>query len=763
MVRKYLFVVFLSLCAGQGPVFAQKRPITVSDSVSTRRLAGDGLHGEVAISPDGSRVAYILKAPDIRNNTNNYELFVLPVSQPAKPGKGRLLLRADRLAGLQWLGNGRGVLVVETEGKDITQEDRLVLIDARSGEQEVIKSPTKRIRSFSADAEGRRIVFCAAAARQISPAERDSRNRYGFRVAPSRPIQDSALIENWYPDSYLYLVENKTRGLRTLNRLHPRGPSNDVIDRFTGEVADLALSPNGRLLLFKYTSNEVPRQWAGGFYAAQQQSSAFPMPLWGLLDLETSRLELAFDAPAFSYIPAVWSSDSRSFALSALPPRNSSWEQQDFRDGFSDLKWQWDSFLHLFVVDVKAHTVSEAFHRFKGYVGSNIAWGGTSLLVTQETGELIRLEQSSGGWKEAGRWDLFTDPSMHTQGISNSGRLAVGVQEDISTPPNLVVRNLINHQTHVLTDWNPEYRNFALGDVEKIRWVNKYGIDCSGYLIKPVGYSPGKKYPLVVMNRAREYFFVSDGSYTTAFPPQTLASNGFAVLMTEYFFDVKDLPAGFPGKLAEAYNWMAMVESGIDKLVAQGIVDASKVGLIGFSRTSWKTDFMLTHSDFRFTAASSADGGLYNYGTYWYLNYSGMMNDAESVMGGPPYGKTFENWLKYAPAFNASNVRCPVLMEYTGHGHLPYGPVGAFEFFTALYRQEKPVEMYFYPLGDHPLDTPSERLASLQRNVDWFRFWMQGYEGTAPAYDPDQFNRWRELRKQQLLNDKVTFAIPPLH
>ncbi|MDT8068489.1 MAG: prolyl oligopeptidase family serine peptidase [Terriglobia bacterium] len=751
MVRKYLLLAFISLCVWQGLASAEKRTLTVVDAVSTRRLAGDGLHGEVAISPDGAQIAYILKAPDIRNNTNNYELLIKRLGEDAKAGNGRLLLRADRLAGLQWLDNSRGVLVIETQGRYPAEHDRLILIDTRSREREVIESPTKSIRSFSVDKDATRIVFCAAVGRLSNVAERDIQNRYGFRVIPGQPIQDPALIDNWHPDSFLYLAEKNAGGRRKLTRLRAIAPSGEALERFTGEVTNLALSPNGNFLLFKYTTQTLPTTWQGGFYATQQQSSAFPMPLWGLLNINDRRFELGFDAPAFSYISPVWSSDSKSFALSALPPEGTSLEREDLRDGFSDLKWQWESFLHLFVVDVRTRAVSETLHRFKGRAGSNIGWGRTNnaLLVTLETGELIRLERTSVTWIQTRRAELFTDPSVRIQGITRSGRFAIGLREDISMPPNLVVGDLISDRTHVITDWNPEYENFALGEIEKISWVNKYGVKCSGYLIKPVGYTSAKKYPLVVMNRARESFFVSDGSYTTAFPPQVLAGHGFAVLMTEYFFDVKELPQGFPGGLAEAYNWMAMVESGIDTLVSRGIVDRARVGLIGFSRTSWKTDFMLTHSDFQFAAVSSADGGIYNYGSYWFHNHSGVMNDAESVMGGPPYGKTLDNWLKYAPAFNASNVRCPLLMEYTGHGHLPYGPIGAFEFFTALYRQDKPVELYFYPLGDHPLDTPLERVASLQRNVDWFRFWIQSYEGQSPSYDPDQFQRWRELRKTE--------------
>lgn len=187
-----------------------------------------------------------------------------------------------------------------------------------------------------------------------------------------------------------------------------------------------------------------------------------------------------------------------------------------------------------------------------------------------------------------------------------------------------------------------------------------------------------------------------------------------------------------------------MIEAGTKLLAEQGMIDPNRVGIMGFSRTSWLVDFMITHSDFPFVAASSADSGLYNYGTYWYDNNRDGMKGAEQEMGGPPYGTDFKNWLTYSPAFNAQNVRVPLLMEYCGYGVLS-APFHAFEFFTALSRQGKPVELYFYPRGEHTLDTPFERVASLQRNIDWFRFWMQNYERPG-AEDRDQYVRWRTLR-----------------
>ena len=749
MGSKPIFLAVIVLCVGPGMFAADKRPLTVEDAVSTRRIAVGIIRNEVVLSPNGLEVAYIVKAPDIQKNSNNYELYVRDVTQTARPGNGRLLFHSDHLAGIQWLGNGKQVGIISTETRNQFREDMLNLIDIVSGTREVIESPKKRILSFSVDATGDHIAFAAAKPREMDPAVRQARKRYGFRVSPGEPINSN----NESNDSYLYMADREPNGERKVTRLQPLGPSGKQVEVFNGEIAVLSLSPDGRFLLFRYETDEIPDSWKGSFYGQELRSIPYPPPIWGLVSFESNQFRVAFDAPAYTYVPPVWSDDSQAFALSAFPPEGSSWEKRDFAEGFVHLG-QLDSYLHLFGVDVRTLSVLEVQRRYTGVGGGNISWNQRNhMSVPLDGGILAGFDRSPDGWKEVSRKTIFAEPGVILQSISNNGEIAIGVLEEITTPPDLVIRNLQTYETYALTELNPQYRDIARGEVEKINWVNKFGVQCWGYLIKPVGYDKTAKYPLVIMNNSSPHFFVSDGSYTTAFPPQPLASNGFAILMVEYAFDFNELPKGFPGRLAEAYNWMALVESGVDYLVDRGVVDRSKVGIIGFSRTSWKTDFMLTHSDFKFAAASSADSGLYNYGSYWFSNHAGQMANDDQMMGGPPYGKTMENWLKYAPAFNAQRVNCPILMEYTGSGNMPYGPTHAYEFFTALYRQEKPVELYFYPLGDHPLDTPSERVASLQRNVDWFRFWLKGEEDPDPA-KAEQYARWRELRKLQEQNEK---------
>jgi len=240
-----------------------------------------------------------------------------------------------------------------------------------------------------------------------------------------------------------------------------------------------------------------------------------------------------------------------------------------------------------------------------------------------------------------------------------------------------------------------------------------------------------------LMGTSGAHEFITDAPYTTSFAPQSLADAGFVVLLAKYPIDDKIPDAEFPGGMTEAYNWMGMVESAIDLLSSEGLIDKDRVGIVGFSRTSWLTDFTLSHSSYHFQAASSADSGIYTYTGYARSLDMGALLAYEDEMGGPPYGETFKNWVAYAAPFNASHIHAPLLMEYTR-------VEAAYELFTLLNRQGKPVELYFYPNGHHPLDTPFERVSSLQRNVDWFRFWLQGYERPNPE-DPEQYVRWRAL------------------
>lgn len=68
----------------------------------------------------------------------------------------------------------------------------------------------------------------------------------------------------------------------------------------------------------------------------------------------------------------------------------------------------------------------------------------------------------------------------------------------------------------------------------------------------------------------------------------------------------------------------------------------------------------------------------------------------------------------------------------------------AVEYTLPLIREGR-ADMYVFPDEPHIKFQPRHKLAAYERNVDWFRFWLQGYEDPNPAKRP-QYARWRQMR-----------------
>src|SRR6202044_2484017 len=121
--------------------------------------------------------------------------------------------------------------------------------------------------------------------------------------------------------------------------------------------------------------------------------------------------------------------------------------------------------------------------------------------------------------------------------LASYGDTLLEIEKGPTVAPDVFVYNLATKTTSVLTDLNPYVRDLNLGNVEKVEWTNQYGGKIQGNLVRPTHYEPDKKYPLVIMLTWPEERFVCDGHYATAFPPEPLASAGFAVLI----FNVYDV------------------------------------------------------------------------------------------------------------------------------------------------------------------------------------------------------------------------------
>jgi hypothetical protein len=85
-------------------------------------------------------------------------------------------------------------------------------------------------------------------------------------------------------------------------------------------------------------------------------------------------------------------------------------------------------------------------------------------------------------------------------------------------------------------------------------------------------------------------------------------------------------------------------------------------------------------------------------------------------------------------------VKAPLLLLQPG----PEAVLEDWEPYATLSILRKPVDLIMLHPGTHVMTNPDQRLASETANVDWFRFWLQGYQDPDPS-KTEQYVRWEKL------------------
>ena len=193
----------------------------------------------------------------------------------------------------------------------------------------------------------------------------------------------------------------------------------------------------------------------------------------------------------------------------------------------------------------------------------------------------------------------------------------------------------------------------------------------------------------------------------------------------------------------EAAWRVSAYEGAIDYLDGRGLIDRSRVGIMGFSRTCWYVKYALTHSAFHYAAASVADG--FDMGYFAYVSMANRAypdNEMDQIMGATPVGEGLQTWFQHSPGFSIDRV--PESTPLRIVASYPLDVFAEWEWFSMMKRLGKPVDMVVFLDGVHLLEKPWNRLISQGGNVDWFDFWLNGHEDPDPA-KAEQYKRWREL------------------
>lgn len=750
-------VVFLAgVCLTSHSLNAEMRqPLTPEACTEIRRLAPDDFTSlpPLRLSPDGKHVAYVLQVPDVVANDNKDQLYVRVLTDHSSDNQSPIL--SDSLiAAVSWFQDNRHLAVL------LRQEDKVILarIDSISGTKDVIWEAGNDITDYSMDAAGNTIavgIRVRALASSASEVPQDSLRGYHIDLASTN--------HSAYPRRQIYILR--------LGADHHWTIAQHVtfVSPLSGKLIDsildthdlhISLSPDGHHLLIDNVENFSDITLTGGWATSPMVQYLRHRGIEGLLvsylyDIDTQKVSMPLESPTVR--EGLWAPDSKSYVKVALAPVGSNWEADDVRNDSPS-----DHMTHLFSVDVSTGKVNEVLRRAER---GPIAWSEKGDLITRDPmGDLVAFRKESDRWIQINTTHIPLPDAAPYSPLASDGQSIVMQYESAGTPPELVTFDLspalVGHVRR-LSKLNPEIDNYILPHTEVIHWSTSTGFPAKGLLLLPPDYDLHHRYPLVIEDGSILYSgeFVCDSgaAHVSSFARGILADAGVAYL-TRYWPGINEwennyYPKGYPGGVAEAAFKQDLVESAVNYLDQRHVIDPSKVGLIGFSRGGWYVEYALAHSHMHFQAATATDNILYSLGEYWYWHNEVMASSQEGMYGGPPYGKSLKNWLDYSISFNLDKIRTPLLMEVMGYGKNDDDPdrppdnlAVHNEIFVGLSRLNRPVEYYYYPNEQHEPDHPQARIAGLQRNVDWFRFWLQGYERPNPQ-DPDQYKRWEHLRE----------------
>ena len=294
------------------------------------------------------------------------------------------------------------------------------------------------------------------------------------------------------------------------------------------------------------------------------------------------------------------------------------------------------------------------------------------------------------------------------------------VSSSMDTPMELYVADIDGRNQRKLTTFNEKVSaDIAWSSGERFTYKSVGGREIEGWLMKPFGYQPGKKYPLVLYIHGGPHSSYDEGWFDEF---QNIAGAGMFVLFTN--------PRGSYGYGADftystrgrwGYEDFDDLMKATDIAAARSDVDSTRMGVTGGSYGGFMTAWVTTRTN-RFKAAQT-DRMISNWRS-WYGS-----TDVQFLTEFEFYGKPWDNPVLYdtlSPIRYVDRVRTPTLMVQSEDDfRTPMGD--AEQWFMALRKRGVPVEFVRYPRSTHELSRSGEPwllVDRLGRLRQWFGYWL---------------------------------------
>jgi len=400
-------------------------------------------------------------------------------------------------------------------------------------------------------------------------------------------------------------------------------------------------------------------------------------------------------------------------------------------DGQSVAYTTWKSFNFMDISVVPANggtsrTIASDLNQYPANIMGLIGWSadGKTLYVPLTKGTSITMDAFPIDGSAA--TELFRYGNIAKIRENRGRTIFAYAAEDAALPMEIYTTPVDTFKPSQVTQLNAGLPTKKIGKTEVIRWNSTDGKVIEGLLTYPANYTPGTKCPLIIephggpgLNSVR-YFTGSGGSWPII-PAGTFSSLGYAILRP----NVRGSTGyGIDFARANYADWgggdYRDLMAGADHLIALGIADPERMGIIGQSYGGYMAAWTVTQTD-RFKGAVVIDGItdlVSNVGT------NDMPFDESNYFG----GELWEKWDLYSnrsPIRHVAGITTPTLVV-SGQEDIRV-PLGqAQEFYRALWKRGVPSQLVVYPRAGHFPDEPKQWQDLWLREISWMNSYVKG-------------------------------------
>jgi dipeptidyl aminopeptidase/acylaminoacyl peptidase len=288
-----------------------------------------------------------------------------------------------------------------------------------------------------------------------------------------------------------------------------------------------------------------------------------------------------------------------------------------------------------------------------------------------------------------------------------------------------------------LTNLNPGFKEKPIAKSEVIHWKGSLDEEVEGILYYPHNYEAGKKYPLVVMIHGGPAGADFDAwSESWAYGANLMAQRG-AFVMKPNYHGSSDYGLKFVESIGNGNYYdleVPDIEKGVDSLIAKGLVDADKLGALGWSNGSILT-IALTVNSTRYKVASAGAGDV-----DWVSDWGNCLFGAS--FDNYYFGKTpFEDlqlYIKKSPFYRMDKVRTPTIIFFGTEDKQVPTQQGWMHYRALQQLGNTDVRFILFPGESHSPQKLVHQRRKLEEELAWFdKYLFKTLKDENPAFKPD--------------------------